>query len=294
MDYFDIKELITFCKVVELKSFSEAANYLCVTQPTVSLQINKLEKNLGITLINREGKNIELTYAGKIFYKKAQKILKEIKETQAIIEQIKGYKKGFLIIGSSSLPGEYILPDVITEFHLKYPEIEIFLNIKDTFTIIEEINRGNFDFGIVGSYESHPNLEFKKLLKDEIILIGKNNKKLPDEIEIKDLKNFSFIFREMTSGTLYSVSKKINLNYLPHKITVGSLEAQKKLVRNGIGLAFISKYAVEEGIGRDFKMINVKGITPINRYFYFVKKKNHKLSQISKEFLDIMLKLIQN
>jgi len=292
MDYFDIKELITFCKVVELKSFSEAANHLCVTQPTVSLQINKLEKNLGVTLINREGKNLELTYAGKIFYKKAQKILKEIKEAQLIIEQIKGFKKGILIIGSSSLPGEYILPKVISEFHLKYPEIEIFLNIKDTFTIIEEINRGNYDFGIVGSAESHSNLEFKKLLKDEIILIGKNDNKLPDKIEVNDLKNFKFIFREMTSGTLYSVSKKINLNNLHHKITVGSLEAQKKLVKSGIGLAFISRYAIEEELGKDLKEIEVKNITPINRYFYFVKKKNYKLSNISQEFLEILLKLI--
>ncbi len=294
MNIFDLKEIITFCKVVELKSFSEAANYLCITQPSVSQHISKLEKNLGVTLLNREGKNLELTYEGKIFYKSAKKILKEVMNATSKIEEIKGLKRGTITIGASTLPGEYILPEIIGDFSRNYPEVEINLHIKDTFSIIEEIIHSNFDIGIVGSKYEENSIEFEKIFEDLIILVAKEDFKF-DEVDIHELKNFNFVLREMSSGTLFTVNEalkkfKLKIYELPKKIVVDSLNSQKELIKYGAGIGFISEIAVRNEIKNGIlKEIKVKDLTPIKRDFFTIRKKKSTLSKIAEKFYEKLL-----
>ncbi len=300
MEDFDLKSFISFCKVVELRSFSEAANLLCVTQPTISSHINKLENSLGVVLIDRQGKTLELTEAGKIFYRKVKKIIKDIEDAKASIEEIKGLKKGIIDIGASTIPGEYILPKVIAYFNKQFPNIYINVHIKDTFTIIDEIIHGNYDFGIVGSKQTSNNLIFEKLIKDKIILVAPLSFDINDKISVDELKKYKFIGREKTSGTFYSVYQKMNklnieLSNFDFVFTVGTANAVKELLKAEVGITFISKLAVIEEIKRGFlKEVKVENITPIQRYFYFVKKKNSSLSNSSKKFYEIMLKFINN
>ncbi len=294
-DIIDLKLLISFCKLVEAKSFSEAARALYITQPALSTHINKLEKYLGVQLVYRSTKEIELTYAGKIFYKKAKKIIKEFNDAKSTIDEIKGLKRGIIDIGASTLPGEYILPNIIKNFYSKFPEIKINLHIKDSFTIIDEVNYGNYDFGIVGSQESVTQLDFKEILSDKIILVGLNKKNVPDEITFPELKKLNIIARERGSGTFYSVLKKIKISEDIIKITAGSLEAIKNLIKSGVGVSFVSIFSVKEELENNvFKVINIRDITPINREFYFVKRKNYKLSPSAEKFYEIMLKFLKN
>ncbi len=294
-EIIDIKLLVSFCKLIETKSFSEAARSLYITQPALSTHINKLEKYLGVQLVYRSTKEIELTYAGKIFYKKAKKIIKEFNDAKSTIDEIKGLKRGIIDIGASTLPGEYILPDIINKFHSNFPEIKINLHIKDTFTIIEEVNHGNYDFGIVGSKESNTQLDFKEILNDNIVLVSLNKKDIPDEITLEELAKLNIIARERGSGTFYSVLKKIKISEYNIKITAGSLEAIKNLIKSGVGVSFVSIFSVKEEIKSGiFKNINIKGITPIKREFYFVKRKNFKLSPSAEKFYELMLKFLKN
>ncbi len=295
LEIIDLKLLVSFCKLVELKSFSEAARQLYITQPALSTHINKLEKYLGVELVYRSTKEIELTYAGKIFYKKAKKILKEFREAKYAIDEIKGIKRGIIDIGASTLPGEFILPNVIKNFNSKYPNVQINLHIKDTFTIIEEVMHGNYDFGIVGSKESFSYLEFIKILMDDIVFVGLNKENIPDEISLEDLEKFNIIARERGSGTFHTVFKKIKIPHDNIIITAGSLSAIKNLIKAGVGFSFVSSYSIREEIQNGiFKIINIKGITPIKREFYFVKKRNIKLSPSSEKFFEMMLKFLKN
>ena len=295
MDFIDLKLLISFCKLVETKSFSKAASELFITQPALSMHINKLEKFLGVELVHRSTKDIELSYAGKIFYKKARKIIKEFNNAKATIDEIKGIKRGVIDIGASTLPGEYILPQIIRDFNDKYPAITINLHIKDTFTIIDEVNHGTYDFGIVGSKENISTLEFTKILDDDIVFVGVNEPEVPSEITLDEIKHFNIIGRERGSGTFHSVLKRVELPENLIKIRAGSLEAIKNLIKAGAGYSFVSIFSIKEEIKNNiFKIIQIKNITPIKRDFYFVKRKNINLSPSSEKFFQIMLKFLKN
>ena len=295
MDYFDIKLLVSFCKLFEKESFSEAAKELCITQPALSTHISKLEKNLGIQLVQRSTKQIEFTYAGKLFYKKAKKIIKEFNEAKSLIDNIKGIKSGTIDIGASTLPGEYILPSIIKNFKKLYPDIKINIHIKDTFTIIDEIYHGNYDFGIVGSRVNDRYLEFKEILEDEIYFVGLNDKNIPETITLKEINTLPIIAREKGSGTFHSVTKKINISENDIKLIAGSLQAVKNLIKEGLGCSFLSYTAIKDELKSGiFKIIEIKGVTPIIRNFYFVKKRNINLNPSSEKFYELMLKFIKN
>ena len=294
MEFIDFKILISFCKLVETKSFSEAARELFITQPALSNHISKLEEYLGVELVERSTKQISLTQAGKIFYKKAKKILKEFNDAKSIIDDLKGIKTGIIDIGASTLPGEYILPKIIKEFVKTYPAVKINLHIKDTFTIIDEIYHGNYDFGIVGSKEKSNNLEFIKLLEDEIFFVGLNRKSLPEKIDISVLKNFPIIAREKGSGTFHAVIQKIGNIDEYIKVTAGSLEAVKNFIKTGLGCSFLSIYAIENELkSKIFKIIEINEVTPIKRDFYFVKKRKSTLTPSAKKFFENLLKFFK-
>ena len=295
MEFIDFKILLSFCKLVEKGSFSEAARELYITQPALSTHISKLEKYLGIQLVERSTKYVELTKAGRFFYKKAKKILKEINDAKSVIDDLKGLKRGIVDIGASTLPGEYILPEIVKKSIEDFPYVFINIHIKDTFTIIDEIYHGNYDFGIVGSKENHNFLEFEKLLDDKIYFVGLNKKEIPDTININDLKNFPIIAREKGSGTFHTVIQKVGNIDKFIKVTAGSLEAVKNLIKADVGYSFLSIYSIKDELEKGiFKIIKIEEITPIKRNFYFVKKKRSKLNPPSEKFFEIMLRFIKN
>ena len=295
MEFIDFKILLSFCKVAETGSFSEAARELYITQPALSTHISKLEKYLGIQLVERSTKYVELTGAGRVFYKRAKKILKEINDAKSIIDDLKGLKRGVVDIGASTLPGEYILPHIVKKFIIEFPHVCINIHIKDTFSIIDEIYHGNYDFGIVGSIESHNFLEFKKLLDDKIYFVGLNKKEIPEKIEINELRNFPIIAREKGSGTFHTVIQEIGNIDKFVKVTAGSLEAVKNLIKANVGFSFLSIYSIKDELQKGiFKIIQIEKITPIKRNFYFVKKRKSKLSPPSEKFFEMMLKFIKN
>ena len=125
----DIHRLEVFCKLVELKSFTKAAEAVFLSQPTVSEHIRSLESELQEKLIDRLGREALPTQAGKIVYKYAQKIIQLRNEAVQAIENYKGNLAGHLYIGASTIPGTYILPEIIGLFKAQYPAIQVTLKI---------------------------------------------------------------------------------------------------------------------------------------------------------------------
>ena len=141
--------LKAFCLVVEMKSFSKAAEAKFMTQSAMSHLIKNLEDELGVRLLSRKGKNTILTPAGRIFYEHAKKILEDYKTMGNDIYNLVKKVKGPLYIGASTTVATYLLPQVFYDFSKSYPEVRIHLSVSNTEKIINELQQGKIDIGIV-------------------------------------------------------------------------------------------------------------------------------------------------
>jgi DNA-binding transcriptional LysR family regulator len=291
----DIKQLKAFCTVVEKGSFSKAAEMLNLTQPTISFQIASLEKELGTKLLDRGGRQLIVTRSGGILYEYASKILELTQEAKQAIDEVKGLIRGELIIAASTIPGEYILPDLLPGFKQRYSGIDVVLAISDTSGVIKKVMDNEVEVGAVGAKEGGEKLVFTKFATDRLVLITAPDSKWfkRDAITLDELKELPFILRESGSGTRTIVRQRLKemgtseagLNIV---MELGSTTAVKKAVECGAGVSIVSERAVENEIKLGLlKKKSVRGLE-ISRDFFFVYKRQRTLSPAASAFLQFL------
>lgn len=298
----DIRQIETFVEVVRLESFSKAAEKLFITQPTVSNHITALEKEVGSELIDRSGRLFRITPTGQILYEHAEKIIDQINNAKYEIDAYDQGLQGKISILSSSIPREYILPDLIKSFLEEHPKISFSLQGSDSKEAIKRILTYENDFAIVGKMNDNPKLDFVKLVKDSSVLIVPNDKfenlNNGDTVKFEDILDENFILREYGSASLETI---INAIYQSSKDarklrivgTCDDNEAIKSLVSKGVGLSFMNRIAIERDIKENrFKHLNIKGVD-FSRDFYFLYHREKPLSPLGKRFKDFVLDYVK-
>lgn len=285
----ELRYLEIFCKVVELGSFSKAAESLCLTQPTVSIHIKSLEDMLSIKLIDRLGRTIVPTTAGRILYEYAKKITRLRDEAGTALEQFSGKISGTLAIGTSTIPGEFILPGVISRLKAAYPDIYPVLRIADTKSIYELVLQAEADVGVVGYEIKNRNIVIRKYLEDELVLVGPPGTK-KTSVTRQELTSMPVLQREAGSGSRSSLekslkSKGVKVEEMNVIGEVGSTHAMINTVACGMGCAFISRLAVREPLasGR-LREISVDGLK-ITRDIYIITHRMKSDTPLVKTFL---------
>jgi len=167
----DQRKLLAFAKVYELKSFSKAGEDLYLSQSTISTHVLNLEQELEVRLFDRIGRRIIPTQAGKLFYDRVSRVLRIMEQTRADINDLKNHVCGQVIVGGSTIPANYLLPMVISDFCRQHPQVSVDLRIRDSIEICQDVLAGDLDFGIVGGFVDHFDLEHKLLLKDKLHVI---------------------------------------------------------------------------------------------------------------------------
>ncbi len=288
----DIKQLETFIAIAKYESFSKAAESLYLTQPTVSNHIANLEKELNTNLVNRSNRKISLTPSGKILYDYAKSMITLKKDAALELSKFQGKMIGHIEIASSTIPEQYILPEILHGFHQQYPEITYNLIHFDSKEVVEGILKGDIDFGFVGAKSFHKQLEYLRLVEDEILLVTPNTEPFsswPEEIDLSEALEHSYIFREEGSGSRKLVEevleqKELRLSALKTIAFIENTEAIKQCVRRGLGLSFLSKYAVADEVRYGLlKSFRIKEVS-LSRHFYFVHHKNRTASPLDREF----------
>jgi DNA-binding transcriptional LysR family regulator len=285
----DIHRLEIFIKVAEFKNFSKAANAMYLTQPTISQHITSLENYLDIALFDRMGKEVKLTKAGEILYQYAKQITALMGEARQALDHFQGKKRGHLILGGSTIPGEYILPALLGRFKVLYPEIRITLRIGDTKQIINEVIEGTIELGIIGAKINNPRLHFVRFLEDELIVVVPLGHRWWNKtcIDVHNLIDEPIIIRERGSGTRISMENKLQQLGIPFDslniiAEVGSTTAVKQAIKAKLGITLISERAVDDEIQlKLFKKIPIKK-TKITRSFYIIRDKKRTPSPLSK------------
>ena len=288
----ELKFLDIFCKVVELKSFSKAAGALHLTQPTVSIHIKALEEEFSTKLLDRLGKKVIPTQAGEILYRYAKEISRLKDEARLALDQLSGRMRGRLLVGASTIPGEYILPEFLGPFKKDYPDVFPVLRIGDTEEIHAMVLDGEVDVGVVGSIIEDRNILSTEFLDDEMILVSAPAFRRTSIVR-EAVSGLPLLQREAGSGSRASLEASLRENGIePGSLNIvaeiGSTQAVIQAVKSGLGVAFISRLAVKSDIQRGaLREIKVKGLT-IRRHFYIITHRLRADSPITKTFVQFL------
>ena len=288
----DLRRLEIFLKVAELGSFSRAADVLFLTQPTVSEHIRALEDELGVQLLDRLGRGTTPTHAGVLLMGYARRLLSLSREARQAIEQFQGRMSGELVLGGSTIPGEYLLPALIGAFRGKFPDVSIALRIGGSRQVQHWVEGGEVEIGVVGSVPTSRALDARPLVGDELVLV------VPPEhawtarktVSIEDVRREPLIVRERGSGSRESLEQALEARGLDlgaFRVVgeIASTQAVKQSVRAGLGVSFVSRRAVEDEC-RAWLLacVSVRDLT-VRRAFHLVTHRDRSRSPLAQAFL---------
>jgi DNA-binding transcriptional LysR family regulator len=287
------KQIKLFILIADLKSFSKAAELEALTQPAVTQQILRLEKEIGSSLFRRRHKRIELTKKGRLFYKFAKNMLSMMEKLEKDLRIIDQKDEGILRIGSSHVPVSQLIYERIVDFKKNNPNAYIIYELSDTENIAYMVENELLDIGIVGAIVGGE-LEYKSFLGDELRLVAPKKMDLPSHIAISRLKELPLVINQKESGVRKFLESKLDeygLTFSDLNIVseIGLPEALIHVVRLGMGCAFVPSIICDREIGKgELKVITIKNFSA-TRSYYFVTKKGALLSSLAKNFLDSII-----
>ena len=288
----DTRQLAAFCAVVELRSFSQAAERLGVTQPAVSMQIRTLEEKLGHRLLDRSGRRVEPTEAGLRLYRGAQRLIafeEQLLDEVAGVEE--GELRGRLEIGSSTGPGERVVPLLLCEFQRRSPEVAVSLAIFDTQTVVERVAERELELGVVGAARKHRGVVFEPFFRDEVVLACAPDHRFAGRtISLDELRAEPLIVMQEGAGVRQVLEDElrrygVRMRDLNVRLELGLQESVRAAVMGGYGVAFISGSALEaELASKQLASARVEGLDPA-REISLVRASGRSLSRVAEAFL---------
>ena len=265
---FTLQQLRIFKAIASEKSFTQAAEILFVSQPSLSKQIKTLENRLGILLLHRTGNKIVLTEAGIIFLQYVERILALCEESCRALNDLKDGERGTLKIGATPTIGTYLIPRIVTLFHQHYSQIKLDITIDSTYFLAQKVAMRSIDLAIVREtipFSLKKNLEIEKFIQDELVLIIPKSHPLTKRKKItqNDLYNLNFITLKSNSIIYKEINDILIQHYIQTKrfniiMELNSIEAIKTAVSLGLGAAFVSSTTLEKEL-----MLETIKIVPI-------------------------------
>ncbi|MGQ9921853.1 MAG: selenium metabolism-associated LysR family transcriptional regulator [Desulfobacca sp.] len=291
----DLHRLEIFCKVVELKSFTLAAEALNLSQPTVSEHLRSLEEMAGDKLVDRSGRELRLTPAGQVLLRYAQKLLHLRDEAQQALADLRGELWGRLTIGASTIPGSYLVPQVIGAFKAQHPAIHITLKIANTAAVAEMVLKGDSGLGLVGSRLPEKRLQFVEVYLDELTLAVAPHHPWAkrQEVDLRELYSQPYILRERGSGTQMAVREILGAHGLDFgKLTVAAempnTEAVRQAIKAGVGISILSRLAVAAELNHgDLVAVKIRDVE-LRRPLFLVQRQGRPLPLIYSTFSDLL------
>jgi LysR family transcriptional regulator, transcriptional activator of the cysJI operon len=287
----DVRGLEVFLSVATHLNYTRAGEEVNLSQPSVSVRIRQLENELGVKLFEHLGKKVALTEAGLVLMPHARRVVTALGDARHAIDELSGLERGTLRIGASTTPGMYLIPQIVARFKQRYPKIEIQLGIKDTRQVEEGVIRNEFDFGFVGGHLVGDEIDVLPWLTDQLVLAVAPNHPLARKksVNIADLRKEKFILRESGSATRAAIATHMRAADLQVEpvIEMENPESVKRAVQSGLGIAFISKFAVETELkARSLVAVTVNGLA-INRDLKIVFRKDKHLGRAAQAFIEM-------
>ncbi|HKZ51035.1 MAG TPA: LysR family transcriptional regulator [Dehalococcoidia bacterium] len=288
----DVGQIEALVQVAQHQSFSKAAESLYLTQPSVTARIQALEKELAEELFERTGRGVRLTDAGHAFLPFAERILAVLQEGRESVEEVRSLQIGSLRLGVAPTLCTYVLPRTLKAFRNRYPDLEVTIRTGRSEQILALLLNDEVQVGLCRSLY-HPDVETIPLYADEIILVANPQHPLAtrSSVALEEMSRQPVILYDRGSG-YYALTASIfrEAGIVPHlAMELDYLEATKRMVEEGLGIALVPRVAVERelelGVLREVSIIDAP---PVNRQIGLLYKRRRKLNRVAQAFVDFM------
>ncbi|HYY04182.1 MAG TPA: selenium metabolism-associated LysR family transcriptional regulator [Gaiellaceae bacterium] len=270
----DTRQLAAFCAVVERQSFSQAAERLGVTQPAVSLQIRSLEQRLGTQLLDRSGRRVEPTEAGRRLYASAQRMLALEEQLLQDVAREDEALSGTLELGASTGPGGSVVPLLLCDFAEANPGVRVRLSVSDTQTVVDQVAERQLELGVVGAARRHRGVIFEPFFRDEVVLACPSGHRFAGKtVSLDDLRSEPLLVMQEGAGVRLVIEDELRdagtrLRDLDVRVELGLQESVRSAVAAGHGVTFISRSAIEADVAAGtIATARVRGLDPAREIF---------------------------
>jgi LysR family transcriptional regulator, low CO2-responsive transcriptional regulator len=291
MDLIDLRRLRILWQVVESGGVTVAAKQLAVSQSDVTFHVKQLERELGLTLLVRQGRRVVPTEAGLMVARSAQAVLNEMYSLQRAVAEFREGRAGAIRLGASMTIGDYLLPPLVATFHEGHPDIRVTVRVDRTPTICDAVRDGDLDFGYVVISNMSEQLVTEPVYQDELVLLASPGfaARLPLPITPNALTKLPFIatpkgmqYRDFVDSWLHRFHV-LSLNVVAE---AGSTTGLLNMAAAGLGVTYCFRIAGQQAIadGR-LRVLSVHGIRLTHR-FCLVHRKRQSFSPVVQSLLD--------
>jgi DNA-binding transcriptional LysR family regulator len=288
----NLNHLAIFHAVAQTGSMTLGAERLEISQPAVSKQVRELERALRVQLFDRIGRRVRLSQAGEILANYARLLFALAHEAEDVMADVRAVRRGRLVIGASTTIGSYLLPGVLAEFWRRYPEVELLVEIENTEQVHRRMAGLELDIGLTEGFVEEPELDAEVFHRDELVVIASPRHRLAGKtrVPLSALQKEPFVLREPGSGTRAVEEQALARLKLSVQIAMalGSTEAIKRVVAQGVGLAIVSRLAVlAECDAKALALLPVAGLH-IERPLHLVRRKGRRDGPALQAFCGIL------
>jgi len=289
----NLHQLSIFQAVATHRSYTRAAEELYLSQPAVSLQVRALERSIGLPLFERTGRILKLTEAGRELLSYSDRIFALLDETQLVMEELSGARRGTVKVAASTTAGIYIVPGALGAFRHQNPELKLTLDVVNRFSVQERLLHDEVDLAVMGLIEDAHDLVVEEFVPNELVVIGPPDHRLAgrDKVPLEDLAKETILLREQGSGTRTDVERMFAGHNVPLHVgmELRSSGSIKQAVAAGLGIAVIPQAAIElELLTGRLVTLNVSGF-PMDRHWYLARRAGRHLSAAADALWNFLL-----
>ena len=286
-----IRQLEVFLAVGQAKSFSRAAERIHLSQPTLSEHMRELEAELGVRLFVRHPRAVSLTEAGRVFADYATRVVATLAAGRQALAELDGLQRGSLVVGASTTPGTYVLPALIARFRGAYPGIDVALRIANSRIVEERVRDGEVDVAVIGGHMLGPGERCVAAgIVDELQLIASAKHPIGATISRAKLARERLLIREEGSATRQVMERALRETGIAVRpaMELDHTETIKRAVMAGLGIAFVSRYAIEDEVrAKRLRVVAVDKLK-IRRHFHVIHDERRPLSASARAFVGFL------
>jgi DNA-binding transcriptional LysR family regulator len=271
-------QIEAFVETARCGSVSRAAEALYVTQPALTARLKALERELGTPLLVRTGRGVRLSDAGRSFLPYAQRALGAVAEGRQLLAEVSRGGAGQLALGAAPAVGTYVLPAILQRFHAAYPNVRLSVRTGHSEEVLDLVLREEVEVGLVRALR-HPDIESVPLYEDELVLVTTPEHRFAaqDEVAVEQLGDEQLILFDRTSSYHDLTSSFFReAGVAPRGVMeVDNIDATKKMVRQGLGVALLPYTAVAEELAAGaLATVPIADATPARRQIVAIRRRD--------------------